>query len=445
MHGTFNLTGECEKIVLLRTEKTSPVRSSLFFLSPFIVFTCVPKQSRAYTPLLSYMQQMTLNIFTFLGLLFSVAAAGADFAGERALPVHKLCHDAFAQVFHGISKERVSVTTLRHENRVVTHKPDADAFLASVRHILGDDVQTDPDKMRLNLRDVPDSDELKFITTSDYLRNVIGVDAEGKEVHRTRIRRRKYIIVEKGMTVDLLATIPPQNLNYAKLADGEGPFSKLEFKVGYPVETPTGELVDKPGVVEKPGIVMADADIDLLLSNPEAYRAHRAEITEKTKAFTVTKKGQSLPVNHPDDVEEMIKRIGWLHEQKWGDDALQPQSNMKYVRNAYKVSFPIPGNTEGKTFEVQITFDEDMVQTYLASGNIDRSVPGDTVVELKIPIEYSDLSDKQLGKMGLGELAKLRAQYMAMPAVPDTQRERGKRSNMLIRNKGNQVPAATAP
>jgi|GEM_PF-5946353 len=392
------------------------------------------------------MQISTPKISIFFGLLFSLALTAGEFAGERALPVHRLCHDAFAQVFHGITKGRVSVTTLRHENRVVTHKTDADAFLAGIRHILGDDVQTDPDKMRLNLRDVPDSDELKFITTSDYLRNVIGVDSRGNEIHRTRIRRRKYIVVDKGMTVDMLATIPAQNLNYAKLADGKGPFSKLEFKVGYPVETPTGELADKPGVVEKPGIVMADEDIDLLLSNPEAYRANRAEITERAKALVVTKKGNALPVNHPDDVDEMIKRIGWLHEQKWSDDALQPQSNMKYVRNAHKVLFPVPGNNEGKTFEVQITFDEDMVQTYLASGNVDRSVQGDTVVELKIPIEYSDLSDEQLGSMGLSELAKLRASYMAMPAVPDTEREVGKRTNMLIRNKGKHpTPPTTAP
>jgi hypothetical protein len=153
-----------------------------------------------------------------------------------------------------------------------------------------------------------------------------------------------------------------------------------------------------------------------------------------------------VAVNHPEDVEEVIKRIGWLHEQKWGDDALQPQSNMKYVRNAHKVLFPVPGNTEGKTFEVQITFDEDMVQTYLTSGNVDRSIVGDTVVELKIPIEYSDLSDEQLNQMGLSELAKLRTQYFAMPEVPDTQREKGKRTNMLIRNNGRaSTPAATAP
>lgn len=355
---------------------------------------------------------------TWMVAAFSASVLLANPPGERALPIIELCQRIFVATFHDIQIAAKSVTTSRRERRVAVHRSDADHFYEQVGGIVG--------KGEMHLRDVPDSDTEMFITNTDYLRTVIGTGLKNEELNRARIRIRNYFQVPVGTTAEQISHLPPEKMVYSKIADGEGIYAKLEFKVGRPdPET----LEDIEGVVDKPGITMLRSDIDLLLHSPDSFRAHRDDVMARARAVTLTQDGVTENVNDPRDVAEMIVRIGWLHEQGWQSDVLHPQTNVRYRRKAYRLFFPDPARL-GKKFEVQITFDEDIRQTYLRSGNVDRYDPEDRVIELKIPVEYASLSDAKLRELGLQDLVEIRAAYEWLIPLPGTERNSGKRTNL---------------
>lgn len=371
-----------------------------------------------------------MKTLVYLGLLLPLLAYAAEFEGENALPYRTVCAEQFRAIFHDTRGALVSVTTQRKEFRVAVHSADADAFFTDVRSIVGDYRRADRNEWRLKLRDTPDSPDEMFITDTDYVRNIIGVNEAGREVHRARIRKRKYAVVPRGMSVEEFSRLPGDQVVYAKLADGEGIYSKWEFKVGSPeVDEETGESHDLEGVVDKLGPVMLDSDIDLLQSSPEAFREHRDAVAKRTKEIWLTRKGHRGLVNTPEEVDRMIRRQGWLHEQGWKQKEMGPQIRMRYIRNAYRVEFPRPGRP-GEKVEIQLTFDSDIVQTYLKSGNTDQSFPTERVIELKIPVEFAALTDAELEAIGLGEMARIRARYMLLKPLKGRPRNRGKRSNL---------------
>jgi hypothetical protein len=375
---------------------------------------------------------MKKTLFYLVALLPFIAAA-SDLEGERLLPFRVLCAERFRDVFHDLHTGPRSVTSQRKESRVTVHLDDADSFFTEVLTIMDDYRQTDPTKLRVMRRDVPDSHALIFITDTDYVRNIIGVDANGKEVHRARIRKRKYAVVSKDLTVEEYSRIPSDKIVYSRIADGDGIYAKWEFKVGSPEkDLASGDWSDREGVVDKLGPVLLDSDIDLLQNSPDSFRMNWEAVAERAKQVTLTRNGIPTLVNSADEVDKMIRTQGWLHEQGWSLGEMEPQVRMRYVRNAYRVEFPHPYMPDEK-FEIQITFDLDIVQTYLKSGNIDRSFPIDRVIELKIPVQYAELSDERLEDIGLGQLAAIRKRYGCLKPLEETQRGSGKRSNLLRR------------
>jgi len=363
-----------------------------------------------------------VTFFILLAVFCGVLRANPS--GEQALPLIEVCQRIFIATFHHIGKSEASVTTQRRERRVAVHQPDAEIFLKRVEQILGPG--------RTELRDVPESREDMFITNTDYLRTIVATGSKHEELNRARIRIRNYFVVPQGTTSEALAAMPTSDLRYSKIADGEGVFAKLEFKVGSPdPET----QIDIEGVVNKPGITLLRSDIDLLLLSPESFRENREAVLERAKSLTLTKNGIKAFVNNPEETQELFTRIGRLHEQGWQADALHPQSNVRYRRQAYRMFFQIPDDLPGRKFEVQLTFDEDIRQTYLRSGNVDRYDPGDRVIELKIPVEYAGLSDAKLKELGLSELADLRSAYEGLNPLPETERESGKRTNLRRKNR----------
>jgi len=360
---------------------------------------------------------------TLIALLLLAIQAQADHPGERALPIIEICQRIFIATFHHIQMSEASVTTSRKERRVAVHRADAEYFFGRALELLG--------QGRVHLRDVPESLEDMFITNTDYLRTIIGTGSRNEELNRARIRIRNYFVVPEGTTSEQLAGMAASDLKYSKIADGPGVYAKLEFKVGRPDPETNSDL---DGVVDKPGITLLREDIDLLLLSPESFRMHREAVVARAKEVKLTKGETTELVNSPRDVDEMIVRIGWLHEQGWQTDVLHPQTNVRYRRKAFRMFFPVPDQA-GKFFEVQMTFDEDIRQTYLRSGNVDRYDPEDRVIELKIPVEYASLSDSKLKELGLGELAEIRAEYEDLEPLPGTERNSGKRTNLFRKNK----------
>jgi hypothetical protein len=344
----------------------------------------------------------------------------------------KLALDAcdFSLFFHKVGA-RVNVTTLRHELKAVVEDSVASNFLKRVEHIVGDDRLARGARPRVSLRDVPDNVSDAFVTNTDYLPVVHGVDASGKTTFSGVIRIRNYLVVPKESSVKSVDSM--SKLRYSKLANGDELFAKLEFKIGHPELDAAGLLSDQPGVVDKPGITLARRDIDLLLKSPESFEQHRDEILERGLALRLTQKnGSAVAVNDPQELKDMIDRIGKVHRSEIGNEFNKPVVNIRYKRTARKISFKDPSrklpNGEAATFEVQLTVDEDIRLHDFETGEIVQYRPEQRIVELKIPTEYASLSNEELRRRGLGELADLREAYDQLPVAEGTERNRGKRS-----------------
>lgn len=391
-------------------------------------------------PHFAYNKSMQKGLFCRWIVLscFVAASSHAALELEKALPKNEMCVASYRAIFHGIPTKPGSVTAQRKERRVAVHEPDATNFITDVRKILGDDKRQPDAEKRLTLRDTPKDADTVFITDTDYLPTFVGKEGD-TEAHKARIRIRFYSIAPKGMSVEE-AKLQPGELPRAKIADGEGPFVKLEFKVGTPeTDLETGRLIDKEGVVDKPGITLLQSDVDLLTKDSASFREHHRAIAERAKTVTFTPSGkQPRVVNDPAEVEALIARIGVLHEQGWDKSKLLPQTNMAYVREAHRVYFANPEG--GPPLEVQITVDRDILQTFHSSGVQDRYDQNDRIIELKIPVKYADKSDEELEQLGLSELARIRATYLALTPIEGTKPGAGKPSNLQRRQRQRALP-----
>lgn len=353
---------------------------------------------------------------------------------EQSLPTLDMCVNAYRAIFHKISPSQGSINKTRKELRVAVTSAQAEGFFADAKKILGDDARTgEGQEKRLQLRDKPEDPGTMFITDSDYLPTFKGMETDGTESHKARIRIRSYWIVPVGTSV-AEAKKYPSKYGRAKIADGDGVFVKLEFKVGKPSEeTETTISRDIEGVVEKPSLTLLESDVDLLLKDVESFKANLKMVSGRAKEVKLTSKdGTSVVVNDPKEVDAMFARIGVLHEQGWEAKKLHPQTNMSYVREAFRVFFQ---TKDGKVLEVQITLDRDIHQTYIRSGVEEKYAPDDRVIELKIPEFYADMSTETLTKEGLGELAELKEKYLALTPLEGTKRDGGKPRNLGRRNR----------
>lgn len=355
-----------------------------------------------------------------IGSALSWATGESDLA--KALPFNDLCTSIYRAIFHNVPVDASSVTTSRKERRRTVDELHARNFLNFVRAAVGDDRLPAGTPGRVKKRDVPETPGTVYVTDTYYLPKFRGVEPDGQEKHKARIRIRQYFEVPGEMRTTDLQGKDERQLAVSRLADGEGPFVKLEFKAGKPQPDEDGNLVDTELVVEKPGITVARSDVDLLLASAESYRQHHAAVLKRVTALTLTKDGTAKPVNLEATAREMIERIGFLHEQGWDPSRMAPQTNMRYQRDAYKILFVHP--TPGKPpIEVQLTFDAQVIETTVRTGVVRPLDPSLRVVELKIPEEFADLSTEELSRMGLQELAGIREGFLhlteAAHAVPD--------------------------
>jgi hypothetical protein len=166
---------------------------------------------------------------------------------------------------------------------------------------------------------------------------------------------------------------------------------------------------------------------------------HRATALRLTKPD-----GEIRVVNNPEEVRTVVERIGEMHLARLSPSLAKPELNIRYVRTARKIIFGIPEGMRkagGKTtFEIQITADREVRLHDLRTGESYEFAPDERVIELKIPVEYSKLSDQELRNLGLGELAAIRMAYNDLTPIPGVTRDRGKRSQ-----RGRLAPVSEAP
>lgn len=343
-----------------------------------------------------------------LSILLAIAA-GPAWAQQT-----EFCAQVFRKLFHEVGSAG-SVTTLRQELKVAVKADKAENFLKAITKIVGSD--------RIGLRDTPPSPDLSFVTETDYLPAFRGVDeASGQNTFGGVIRIRNYRVVPKDLVVDELED-GAAKFPLSRLADGDGNYAKLEFKIGHPEEGPDGILRELEGVVDKPGVVLDRADIDALLKSPASFQRSRKAVLRRGLELSQTRGGVVHKVNDESELNALVERIGEIHKHGEAGEWNAPLYKIRYKRTARRVSFSQP-----HPFEVQVTIDEDIWIKNARTGETTRYPADDRIIELKIPVEFAGLSDAELEGRGLGDLARLRRLYLDLPPAPGTVRNSGKRA-----------------
>ena len=333
----------------------------------------------------------------------------------------------FAEIFHKLSVTE-SVTSLRQELKRVVPDTEAARFIEWLSDHYNQNGQT-----KVSVRDLPPSPNEEFVTETAYLPVMKGVRGLGKNrsnVFSGVIRIRKYQIVEKGTPVLQVMDETGSRVaaDFSKLAEGgkNTIFAKLELKVGHPETGADGIFQDALGIVDKPGVVLAEKDIALLFKDRATYEANRPRVERWGKRLRLIRgDGKKVVVNDPTELVTMLDRIGLLHEEAGPDANLNPVSTVHYKRVARKVDLK---SKDGRSYSAQVTVDDQIVFTDLITQERVGYKPGERVVELKIPAEFANQTPDQLVETGHVELADLVRTYLAMTLAPGTQAMQGKRS-----------------
>jgi hypothetical protein len=375
----------------------------------------------------------TVKILTGLSL-----ALGASSALAFVCPVY-LQEDAFVRIFHNVTPaSEVTVTSLREELKVIVNRTEARDFLLRLKKLA-----SKTKGVVFGLRDIPPEGK-EFVTDTWYWRSFKNADKEGGTKFRAVLRARLYDEVLEGVPVSSLGSAKPGvhvPMHPVPLADASADvFRKFEFKVGHPYEIDSEMSGQIPGVVDKPGVVLPERDILILLDSPKSFAENRERIYRE--GLLLSKRGKL--VNSPVVLDEMLKRVAELHVQS-PEAVGPPVVRIRYKREAWQAMFKTidPISRIESKIPVQITFDrevklEDFTSTtslIFDDSNFALTRGGEkapvSVVEFKVPLAYSKLTDEELHAIGLGGLAEMRNDYLALSSVQSAVRNSGKQTNGL--------------
>ena len=218
----------------------------------------------------------------------------------------------------------------------------------------------------------------KNVTYTKYLTK-LKIAYKGQEL-TTKIRLRKYGLIEENSVVDKNIFHPIESM---KDPNGKE-FSWLEFKIEHP---------DFENAVLKPRIKFHDRFSDLMSNNPSKFLKDFKKIVQKTKDLNPESK---------ETVENMLEAIRLTLLEKL---SLSMISETIYYRTSYVVNLQ---SNQNSRVNIQLTIDADIhqyssvlgkeVQTYDPYSNL-------SVIEVKIPVQYSALSKADLQEVqGLSEI-----------------------------------------
>jgi hypothetical protein len=375
----------------------------------------------------------SVKILTTLSVVLATTTAYA-----LVCPVY-LQEDAFVRVFHNVTPaSEVTVTSLREELKVIVDRTESRSFLHRLKILC-----SKTNGVVFGLRDVPPEGK-EFVTDTWYWRSFKNADEKGSTKFRAVLRARLYDEVHEGVPVSSLESAKPGvhvPMHPVPLADVSADvYRKFEFKVGHPYEIESEMSGQIPGVVDKPGVVLPERDILLLLDNPKSFAENRDRIYRE--GLLLSKKGKL--VNSPVVLDEMLKRVAELHVLS-PEPVGPPVVRIRYKREAWQAMFKTidPISRIETKIPVQITFDrevklEDFTSTTALSfddSNFALTKGGEkapvSVVEFKVPLAYSKLTDEELRAIGLGGLAEMRNDYLALSSVESAVRNSGKQTNGL--------------
>ena len=298
---------------------------------------------------------------TLLGFLIFPAAASA------VSPV--MCKYLFhtddrlsksVRVFHSGNTD---TTSLRQEVKYVVKTSDFDSYT----HVLEGFFKT-----RFKNRDKAE-DGFANITSTLYM-TVAKYIQNGKKLS-AKVRFRKYLSRKLG----------DNNWNNLIFSEKLTDRSWLELKIQHP---------EMANVVFKPRLLILDKDIEKLIT--EKYFDYKDTILRRLHETNPGK-------------EADIKKFADFFDALYTTPAMRTENmyaRTQYERTSYSIKLNNP-EKPGETIDVQITLDTNIRLKRLKDGK-DFNVygPDETVVEVKIPVQYAKLTEADL--QAIPELAEIK-------------------------------------
>ncbi|MCC2678234.1 MAG: hypothetical protein K0R29_810 [Pseudobdellovibrio sp.] len=300
----------------------------------------------------------------FCRLLLLFVLAFPAYASASAVMCKWLFHtdDRVSQAVRLFQGDVQDTTALRQEVKFVVKSTQLESYLPVLEKYFGERFKN-RDKAPEGYANITSTN---YMTVGKYIQN-------GKRLS-AKVRFRKYF-------TRALADVQWRNLIVQpELADR----SWLELKIQHP---------EFDNVVFKPRLIIYDKDIPKLIT--EKYFDYKEGIVKRL-----------LELN-PKKAEDVRKFIAYF-DALYTTPAMRVENmfaQTQYERTSYSIKLK-NGDT---TIDVQITLDQNVRLTRLKDGSQFNAYGADeTVVEVKIPVQYAKLTDADLAQIPeLAEVKKL--------------------------------------
>lgn len=296
--------------------------------------------------------------------------------------------DRVSKAVRAFQGEAQDTTSLRQEVKYVVKSTQLESYLPVLEKFFGE---------RFKNRDkAPEG--YANITSTNYM--TVGKYVQNGKWLSAKVRFRKYF-------TRALADVQWRNLIVQpELADK----SWLELKIQHP---------EFDNVVFKPRLIILDKDIQKLIT--EKYFDYKDGIVARLKEL------------NPKKLEDVQRFIDYF-------DALYTTPAMRvenmFAQTQYeRTSYSIKLKSGDKTIDVQITLDQNVRLTRLKDNSpFNAYGPDETVVEVKIPVQYAKLTPENIAEIPeLAEVKKL-IEMLSQNHVMKYPMNRGKMSKIDKKN-----------
>lgn len=323
-------------------------------------------------------------------ILLCLALAQTGFAASALCAKFHNLPDKFSATVQKFKNGQKDTTSLRQEKKFVIKTAELDEYLKHLEKLYGN---------RLKNRDkAPEG--YRNVTVTQYM-NIAKYFDSGKEL-AAKVRARKYYTEEDNGYV-------PENQRKLRVNPSLSDKSWLEIKIQHP---------NYENVVIKPRLLCFDRDIKKIITEDffDAKEGIRSRLLY-------------LNPNKSADVDLFIEFFTNLY--------LSPsrrKENMYAITDYGRTSYSIkmqPGPNPGESIDIQMTLDTAVRLTRAKDGaRFEPYSKDETVVEVKIPLQYSGLSPKDIQE--IPDLVHIRdfIQWLEQRHIKKYPMNKGKMSKM---------------
>lgn len=326
-------------------------------------------------------------LFSFSVLLLS------SLAHSTPIRCQYLFHseDRLTRAVKQFQNSQTDTTSLRQEVKFVVKTKDLDTYLPNLASYFGSRFKN-RDKAAAGFANITST---RYMTVGKFIQNFKRLSA--------KVRFRKYYVRELSDTNWKNLTV------HSELKDR----SWLELKIQHP---------EFDNVVFKPRLKILDKDIDKLIT--EKYFDYKEGVIQRLHEINPGK-------------EADIAKFASYFDALYTTPAMRVENMLaktEYERTSYSIKLKNPSQAN-ETVDIQITLDRSIRLTRLRDGStFNVYKPDETVVEVKVPVAYSKLSEADI--VAIPELIEIKKliEMLNQQHVMDYPKNRGKMSKIDKKN-----------